>query len=281
MKTIVQKIHIEPQSSFACRTYSTPHFETNWHVHEEFELILITEGSGTVMIGDYVGDYTTGDLYFIAGNLPHWFRKSNAKMIGSAKVLHCKPELLLTAFSNFPEMKHLQYFIAKKDAILLERKLKAEIAPMIEKIETGKGFQKLILLFQAIYKISVSNKYSVLTHDFIASENDIDPAIEEIIDYSFKHFLEPLSLSQIANVANMSIPSFCRFFKKNIKKTYFNFLQELRIGHACKLLNTTEKSILEICYNSGYNSWAHFSKQFKQVKGITPSQYRKQFEENN
>ncbi|MEQ1624618.1 MAG: AraC family transcriptional regulator, partial [Sediminibacterium sp.] len=92
-----------------------------------------------------------------------------------------------------------------------------------------------------------------------------------------KHFLEPISLSEIAAVAEMSVPGFCRFFKKNIKKTYFNFLQELRIGHACKLLNDTEKPILEICYDSGYNSWAHFSKQFKQIKGMAPSAYRKQF----
>jgi AraC-like DNA-binding protein len=75
----------------------------------------------------------------------------------------------------------------------------------------------------------------------------------------------------------MSIPTFCRFFKRNIKKSYFDFLKELRIGHACKLLRETNDSIIDICYDSGYNSWAHFSKQFKNVKKMTPNQYRKQF----
>lgn len=77
----------------------------------------------------------------------------------------------------------------------------------------------------------------------------------------------------------MTIPTFCRFFKKNIKKTYFEFLQELRVNHACKLLRTSEKPILEICYESGYNSWAHFSKQFKQLIQRTPTQYKKAYKE--
>jgi transcriptional regulator GlxA family with amidase domain len=105
----------------------------------------------------------------------------------------------------------------------------------------------------------------------------VNPAIEKIIDYSFKHFLEPVTLEEIAAVANMTIPTFCRFFKKNIKKTYFDFIRDLRISHACKLLTSTSKPILEVCYESGYKSWAHFSKQFKEVKAQTPSEYRREF----
>ena len=71
MKTLIQKIHFQEHQSFACRSYKTPEFETNWHKHEECELIVITEGHGTVMMGDFVGEYKTGDVYFMAGNLPH------------------------------------------------------------------------------------------------------------------------------------------------------------------------------------------------------------------
>ncbi len=281
MKTLVQKVYIEPYNSFAYRMYRTPDFETNWHIHEELELILITEGSGTALIGDYVGDYFAGDLYFIAGNLPHWFRKSDAKMIGSAKVLHAKPDLFADLLQQFPEMKNIQNLLLKKDAIKIEKKLKTDIIQLLSKIESQKGFQRLLPLLQILNGLGSSKTYTVLTQDFISLNKDINPSIERIIDYSFKHFLEPISLAEVSAVLNMSVPGFCRFFKKNIKKSYFNFLQELRIGHACKLLNSTKKPILEICYESGYNSWAHFSKQFKQVKGITPSTYRNQFEGNN
>ncbi|MEI8099060.1 MAG: AraC family transcriptional regulator [Sediminibacterium sp.] len=281
MKTLIQKIQISPNQSFACRNYRTPNFETNWHIHEEFELILITQGDGTVMIGDYVGKYTVGDVFFIAGNLPHWFRKNDAKTIGSATVLHCHPKFFLQNLAVFPELKIVENFIRKKDAVQIDKKLKTEITHSIAAMQELKGLQGLLVLINTLQKLSCSNQYIVLTQNFIPSNDQINPAIESIIDYSFKHFLQPITLQEVAKSVNMSIPSFCRFFKNNIKKTYFNFLQELRIGHACNLLNTTNKPILEICYESGYNSWAHFSKQFKQLKSLTPSQYRKQFDGNH
>lgn len=280
MKTLIQKIHIEEHQSFACNVYKTPRFETNWHKHEECELIVITQGHGTAMIGDYVGEYKTGDVYFLASNLPHWFRKHQPKMIGSAIVIHFKQNFLGDPFLQMPEMKSLHYFLNKTDGILLQKKLKKEVANLITEIELAKGFQRVAILIQALQKMSVSSSHTSLTQNFNATNNNINPAIEKIIEYSFNHYLEPITLQQIATVADMSIPTFCRFFKKNIKKTYFDFLQELRISHACKILSNTNKPILEICYESGYNSWAHFSKQFKQVKKITPSKYRKQFDES-
>ena len=279
MKTLIQKIHLEDNQSFACRTYKTPQFETNWHKHEECELILITEGQGTVMAGDYVGEYVTGDIFFLAANLPHWFRKQHPKTIGSAIVIHFKQNLFGDIFLSLPEMKPVNYFLQKNNGIQLNKKINPSIHQLIRSIETSEGFQRINLLLQAIQQICSTSNHSIITRDFISVNSNINPAIEKIIDFSFKHYLEALTLEQVAKVAGMSIPTFCRFFKKNIKKTYFDFLQELRISHACKLLTDSDKAVLAICYESGYNSWAHFSKQFKKVKQITPTQYRKEFVE--
>lgn len=278
MKTLLQRIHLEEQESFACRSYKTPSFETNWHKHEEAELILITEGHGTVMMGDYIGEYKSGDIYFMAGNLPHWFKKQHHKMTGGALVIHFKKDIFGQKFLQLPELKMIDQFLEKDDGIQLQEKEKKVMAGIITEIQTAKGQQRLLLLLQCLQQLSVS-KYDILTHNFILSSNHINPAIEKIIDFSFKRYLTPVTLQQVADVASMSIPTFCRFFKKNIKKTYFDFLQDLRISHACKLLTNSDKPIMEICYESGYNSWAHFSKQFKNVKEMTPSQYRKEFEE--
>ena len=275
MKTLLQKIHLDEHQSFACRTYKTPNFETNWHKHEECELIIITAGHGTVMMGDYVGEYKTGDIYFMAGNLPHWFRKQQNKMAGAAVVIHFKPTLFGERFLLLPELKQVDHFLKKKDGIQLAKKLKKEVGSMIMELETLKGYQRIFTLLQCLQKIGSSPGYTILTQNFSSANTNINPAIEKIIDFSFKRYLTPVTLQQVAAVADMSIPTFCRFFKKNIKKTYFDFLQDLRISHACKLLSNTNKPVLEICYESGYNSWAHFSKQFKHVKKITPSQYRK------
>ena len=107
MDTLIQKIYVEEENSFACRKYRTPKFETNWHKHEDCELIVITEGHGTVLAGDYVGEYKNGDVFFLASNLPHWFRKSQQKMVGSAIVVHFMKDFWGSPFLLIPEMKKI------------------------------------------------------------------------------------------------------------------------------------------------------------------------------
>lgn len=278
MKTLIQKIHLEEHQSFACRSYRTPNFETNWHKHEEFELILISEGHGTAMIGDYIGEYKAGDVYFLASNLPHWFKKQHQKITGSAIVIHFKKDLFGIEFLGLPELKQIHQLLIRNDGIQLQSGLKKEMAEAIVNMESQNGFQRISLLLHCLQKISSSRHFNTLTRNFASNNNNINPVIEKIIDFSFNRYLTPITLKEVATVADMSIPTFCRFFKKNIKKTYFDFLQDLRISHACKLLTNSNKPVMEIGYESGYNSWAHFSKQFKQVKKMPPSRYRKESE---
>ncbi|MDF2187994.1 AraC family transcriptional regulator [Paraflavitalea sp. CAU 1676] len=277
MKTLIQKVEPDVNQSFACRVYETPNFETNWHKHPEYELITILKGHGTALIGDHVCDYKVHDVFFIAGNLPHWFRKNHPQMSCSVLVVHFTEDCWGPAFLQMPEMKTIQTLLQKNNGILLQKRLKKEILPLMQELHVARGLEKLLLLIKGLQTIGTSNQYKLLTEDFHDPAVAVNPAIEKIIDYSFKHFLEPVTLEEIAEVANMTIPTFSRFFKKNIKKTYFDFIRDLRISHACKLLTSTSKPILEICYESGYKSWAHFSKQFKEVKEQTPSQFRKQF----
>lgn len=279
MKTLIQKIYVEEQHSFACRTYRTPHFETNWHKHKEHELILITEGYGTALIGDYVGDYKAGDVFLLGSGLPHWFRKSQQNRIGSALVLHFMKDLWGTAFLQMPELKAIHKLLeSENNCISLQKGLQQNVAALLTEIEASAGINRIFLLLNCLQQIAVSKQHKVITKGFDASINaKANTAIEKIFAWSFKHFLEPVTLAEVAAVSGMSIPTFCRFFKRNIKKSYFDFLKELRIGHACKLLRETNESILDICYASGYNSWANFSKQFKQVKQMAPGTYRRHF----
>jgi AraC-like DNA-binding protein len=278
MKTLIQKIHVAEHHSFACRTYKTPDFETAWHKHLECELILITEGNGTALIGDWIGEYTAGDVFFLSPDLPHLFRKTNQEMVGSAIVIHFLRDFWGEAFLSLPEMGPLSRQLDKKDiGIQLQGQLLEAIRPLIYQLEDAEGLARIQLLLSCMHLVSTSAEQKVVTIGFdslgAGQENSV---IEQIIDYTFKHFLTPISLKDVAGITSMSIPSFCRFFKKNIKKSYFDFIKEIRIGHACKLLRETSKPVLDICYNSGYNSWAHFSKQFKTVTHISPTQYRKQ-----
>src|SRR5665647_2507910 len=204
MKTLIQKIHLEEHQSFACRSYRTPNFETNWHKHEEFELILITEGYGTAMIGDYIGEFKPGDIYFLAGNLPHWFKKQHHKMTGCSVVLHFKQDIFGKEFLQLPELKNVYHLLIKNDGIQIQPKLKKEIADIIFEMEALKGFQRIGLLLDCLQKISTTPHYVTLTQNFASNNNNINPAIEKIIDFSFKRYLTPVTLQQVADVAAMS-----------------------------------------------------------------------------
>ncbi|WP_316834661.1 AraC family transcriptional regulator [Pedobacter nutrimenti] len=278
MKTLIQKIHVEEHHSFACRTYKTPDFETAWHKHPECELILITEGNGTALIGDYIGEYKPGDVFFLSPNVPHWFRKSQQTTIGSAIVIHFLRDFWGEAFLSLPEMKNVSRQLDNKNmGIQLLGNCTSDIALCIKQLEYAEGMERIHLLLNCMQKISVSSVQKVITTAFhTITSGEENSVIEKIIDYSFKNFLKPISLKEVAEITSMSIPSFCRFFKRNIKKSYFDFIREIRIGHACKLLRETSRPVLDICYDSGYNSSAHFTKQFKAVTKIPPTQYRKQ-----
>ena len=279
MQTIIQKVLVEENNSFACRYYKTPIFETNWHKHEEIEIILIVEGFGTVLIGDYIGEYKEGDVFFIASNLPHWFRKSNQNMIGDAVVAQFKKSILGNDFLQNPELRSINNLLNKNEGLKLEKKTKTYISRKLIDLEAAKGYLRFGILLDILNHISLSKQSTILSKNFSSGIKNINPVMEDIIEYSFKQYLNQIKLSDVADIASMSIPTFCRFFKKNIKKTYFEFIQELRINHACKLLKEENKTIMDICYESGYNSWAHFSKQFKKVTKRTPSSYRKEFAE--
>ncbi len=279
MQTIIQKILVEEHHSFACRHYKTPIFETSWHKHEEVEIILITEGLGTALIGDFIGEYKVGDVFFISSNLPHWFRKSNQHMIGSAVVAQFKKSILSNDFLMNPELRTINNLLNKNEGLKLEKKTKTYISKKLIELEEAKGYVRFAILLDILHNISISKQCTTLSKNFSSGIKNINPIMEDIIEYTFKNYLDQIKLSNVADIASMSIPTFCRFFKKNIKKTYFEFIQELRINRACKLLKEENKTIMDICYESGYNSWAHFSKQFKKVTKRTPSAFKKEFAE--
>ncbi len=277
MKTLIQKIPLEQHESFACRTYTTPHFETNWHKHDEYEIILIKQGNGTAMIGDYVNEYRKGDVYFLSGNLPHWFRKTNAAATGSALVIHFKKEIFESGFIHTPELGKISKLLAQQHGIFFQQKLKQQITEHLLAINETKGFERMLQLLSCLQAIATGKGYEVIAKEFSDSKNNVNPTIEAVIEYTFKHFRNSITLFEIAHVAKMTIPTFCRFFKRNIKKSYFDFLRDVRISHACKMLHSGDMPVIDICYESGYNSWSHFSKQFKAVKNMTPTAYRKMY----
>lgn len=147
---------------------------------------------------------------------------------------------------------------------------------MIRNLEFSSGFSSIIDLCKCLQVIAETNEIeTVSTQEILPLNQKRQERIDAIFQYTIAHFQDAITLKEIASNAGMSIPAFCSYFKKTTKKTYVEFLNEVRIGHACKQLMDTQMPVQEICYDSGYSTIANFNKQFTRVKQVTPSQYRK------
>jgi len=278
MKPLIQRLPLEQQQSFVARTYHTPNFEVGWHQHIEYELILFTKGSGMSFIGNHVGEFETGDIYFLGSNLPHTFQKSG-EQIASAVVIQFKEDFWGSAFVEIPESKKIKkLFETSQQGLKIKGKSRERLEPLVKELEIANGFKRLLLLCECLEIIAEKKEYSKVSTQELKTLNTKDrECIDRIFQFTIDSFKDPISLSQVAAIACMSIPAFCTYFKRRTQKTYIDFLNEVRVGYACNQLLETNMSVIDICYHSGYNTMAHFHRQFLKLKGLTPLQYRKTF----
>jgi len=279
MTPLVEHLPLSDDTSFVARTHRTPNFEVNWHQHIEYEMILFTEGAGLSFIGNYVGEFQIGDIFFLGANLPHTFKKS-AGIITSAIVVHFRHDFWGNHFLKLPECKGIENLLeVSLQGLQVAGKSKELLNGFIKALETQKNFRRIITLCECLDLLADKEEYCTLSTQEVKEVNNKNrERIDRVFDYTMENFKETVQLSAVARLAGMSIPAFCSYFKKSTRKKYIDFLNEVRIGYACKLLtDDTNITVEGASYESGFNTVANFNKQFLKVKGMTPSKYRKMF----
>ncbi len=279
MKPLIQKLPLSESTSFVAKTFRTPNFEVGWHQHIEYELILFTEGSGLSFVGNDVGEFEAGDIYFLGTNLPHTFQKREPDMITSAVVVQFREDFWGKDFINIGESRSIKnLFETSMYGLKVNGKSKEQLFPLIKGLENANGFKRVLILGECLEIIAEAKEFTaVSTQEIKQFTNKDKECIDRIFQFTINSFRDTVTLTQVADIACLSIPAFCNYFKKSTKKTYIDFLNEVRIGYACTLLMDTKKSVIEICFESGYNTVANFHKQFFKIKKFTPLQYRKYF----
>lgn len=276
MKALVQKLPLSEQSSFVSRTYTTPYFETSWHRHEEYELVLQLDGKGMCFIGNYIGGFNAGDVFLLGSNLPHEFKKDEDLVSCSALVIHFNLDFFGKDFLALPEFKEIKQSLEiAVMGIKFQNSIAGQLKILMIQLSHAIGFERIALLCQCLLLMSRTNETDPLSSITEFSQFS-DLKINKVFEYTILNFRNQINLDTIAAIANLSIPAFCRYFKKTTKKTYIEFVNEMKVGYACQLLRDSEESILQISYASGFNTIANFNKQFLKFKGMKPSAYRKQ-----
>ena len=183
-------------------------------------------------------------------------------------------------FIHIPECKPLrQLFAAAQQGLKITGQSKERLQLIVNALEFADSFRRVLLLGECLELLSTTKDYlAVSTQGNKSIQPKGQSSLDKVVQFTIDNFKEAISLTQMAGIACMSIPAFCNYFKRSTKKTYIDFLNEIRVGYACQLLLETQKPVLTICYESGYNTMANFHKQFLKIKKLTPLQYRKHFD---
>ncbi|MET3112517.1 AraC-like DNA-binding protein/mannose-6-phosphate isomerase-like protein (cupin superfamily) [Pedobacter sp. CG_S7] len=284
MKTIVQKSAIPDSKVLVVKRLEELNFDPNLHLHPEYQLFLVLNGGGTRFIGDNIKQFNPGDLVFTGPNLPHLWRNDPADNKKSSKTLGIViyfPENFLGDIINIKdELENIRLLFEKAGRGLeIHGKTNKIVSKMMQELLPAKGALRIIILLQILNTIADSLDCMPITHvNYIPINNRTESdRMNKIYDYIMKNFRHKINLKVIAELINMTPTSFSRYFKSRVNKSFSDFLKELRIDYARKFLNENKISINSVSYDSGYTTLSNFNKQFKEVTGKTPLQYRNEY----
>jgi len=255
-----------------------------WHYHPEYEIVLMEKSYGIRFMGNHIGNFNDGDLLFISSNLPHrWkndkdFYKGDENLYVDAYVIHFLEDALGEGFFDLPEFPHIKkLFSLGSQGLRVTGKDYNEIASLVKEVVGANGINRFMLFLKTLDLIAKTKDYELLSSPgYVSKMNPIDTErFNKVINFITDNYSTEINIEEIAHQANLSVSSFCRYFKKRTRKTFSQFINEVRISNACKALTTSDETITQICYSTGYNNISHFTRQFKIITGLTAKEYRK------
>ena len=279
---VLESVSPDVGRSFTCLIYHRDeNIKSNfWHYHPEIELIFVHKGSGKRQIGSNISYFTDGDLILIGSNLPHCGMTNENTKNEYEVVIQFSKEFLGQDFWKAVEMNRISALLEKaKSGIVFGEDFKKALKPKIDALTESHSLTKLLLLIEVLDQMSLTQDYKILNASkyYLQTQKEDNDRINVIFNYVKDHFKEQITLETVAELSNMTVPSFCRYFKKITNKTFTQFVNEYRITHSLKLLAEQPMSITEVCFDSGFNNFSYFNKTFKEHTQKSPSQYRKEF----
>ena len=253
-------------------------FYDKLHQHEEIQLSLILEGEGTLIVGDTINYYKKGDILIIGSNIPHVFKSDVvSSSISKMFTLFFTESSFGNNFFELEELNELNSFFKRTKHGFKVMSGKKIISKLFFELKNASKLERFIILLNLLKITSTSNYKSLSSFIYEKKYNDIEgKRMQDVFEYTMSNYTQDISLESVSDVANMTKNAFCKYFKKRTNKTYFRFLNELRIEHASKLLlDESEYSIAEISEYSGFNNISNFNRQFKSIKNMSPTQLKK------
>ncbi|HTM97203.1 MAG TPA: AraC family transcriptional regulator [Pedobacter sp.] len=289
MKIVKTSILADKENKiFTTKIIEQPYFSTEFHFHEECQLVYVIESEGKRIVGDSIEHFEREELIFLGPNIPHvwhndqaYFMQNMDKPSAKSISVFFDAEKLMALLIHFGDFKKLEAVIVKAQrGMKFYGKTKTLLRNLIYEItqETG-DFSRMILLANILRLLSTTNEYELLSgagyvNNYQLKDND---RMDKVFKYVFDNFASEMKLETIADLVGMNKQAFCRFFKSRTQKTFIQFVNEVKIGQACKLIANKDMQIGNVALACGFQTISNFNKFFKLMKGVTPNAYRKTF----
>lgn len=282
MKLVLKNSNNTDNDRLVTRMEEKPCMDASWHYHSQYELLYVAESSGIRFVGDNVSHFAPGELVLVGPYLPHLWRndpsyytdhdESNVKTI----VVRFHKNFLGEGTFNNPEFVEISNLLEQSNfGVSFGPKTSKKLQKVLLEINDMTPAEKSVKLLDILFKLSVTDDKTILsTSDMRQYTSDNSQRIDSILKYISLNYENEITLNDVSEVACMTTNSFCRFFKKMTNKSFTEFLNEIRIKNAARLLAQVDLSISDICVRVGYNSITNFYRQFVLIMGVTPKNYR-------
>ncbi|HLK30255.1 MAG TPA: AraC family transcriptional regulator [Puia sp.] len=280
MKIEYEIVQPDEGSSFRLLHTKTRAEDYAWqyHYHPEYEIACVLRGSGTRHIGNHFSSYENGDLIFLGPNMPHAGFGLNSHGPHEEIVIQVREDVLDESITSKPEMVYIKKLLENsKHGIYFSGATKKEVTSKLIRLLKLPPFERFLQFMSILQTMAVSNEYELInpSNDLSSIIKKHNARLQKIFTYMEKHFNEEIDIHAVASIANLSVPSFCNYFKKAMNTTFTDFVNQYRIQRACLLLQQ-EKTIAEVCFECGFNNVAYFNKVFKNLTKKTPSEFKKE-----
>lgn len=254
-----------------------------WHYHDAYELHFILKSSGKLFVGDYIGDFSPGNLVLTGPRLPHNWISSDVPEEGiphrdmAIQFGHAPLEL---AAKYIPELREVMPLLERAKYGIEFFNISEQVEQDFYRIRGSKDVNRFAEFLKLLGVLAGNTTYRLLSSAQMQSfDDDASMAkINTVFNYITENYRSPISSDILSARLGMSPTKFSRFFRKATGNSFTDFVNQLRVNKACRLLMDTDQYVTTICYEVGFNNVANFNRRFLEMKGITPKEFRAQSE---
>jgi AraC-like DNA-binding protein len=280
-----EQVSFPPRAMLKVKWDDFPHFTYPWHFHSEFEIVYILKSSGKRFVADNIEPFKEGDLTMLGSFLPHFWKSetkpdSRVEMRVNAIVIQFHKDFFREEIQSYPEFHRIAELLKRAErGIHFSGASRDEIGRMLKRLLKLNGLERMLYFVRTLDVMARATDVRILASKAYQLEEhrELNSRLDKVMHFVNTNYQRKITQDEVAKKVGMTTSAFCRYFKEKTGKNFSFFINEMRIGYACKLLIEKNMTITQVCFECGFNNISNFNRMFKRQTGYTPGDYQQQF----